>query len=57
MPSPTRADLLERNIELQEREDEILNVLTDDNLDSEEKLETIADLLDDEEDDENEEED
>jgi hypothetical protein len=47
MPSPNRAELLRRNIALREREDEIRDILSDDDLDSDEKLDAIEDLVDD----------
>ena len=47
MPAPTRAQLLERNIALREREDAIRDVLSDDDLDCEDKLDAIDDIVED----------
>lgn len=46
MPAKTRVDLLQENIELLEREDEVMDILDDDALDSDAKLDRISDLFD-----------
>jgi len=46
MPAKTRVELLQENIELREREDEVVDILDDDALDPEAKIDRIADLFD-----------
>lgn len=46
MPAKTRVELLQENIELREREDEVVDILDDEALDPEAKLHRIADLFD-----------
>lgn len=46
MPAKTRVELLQENIELREREDEVVDILDDNALDPDAKIDRIADLFD-----------
>jgi hypothetical protein len=45
MPAKTRIQLLEENIDLREREDDMVEILEDDALDPEEKLDRLSALF------------
>lgn len=52
LPAPTRADLLRENIQWREWNNALLDILADDDLESDGKLNAIVDLVSDDDEDE-----